>query len=86
MDSQDKINLIEKYQNGDLDTKKTLEKQYGKTQIREIVEKKLTNDYLKASTTNWFSKSIFILVKITLNLKKTLSRKTQKLVPHAMLL
>ncbi|XP_058791987.1 E3 ubiquitin-protein ligase RNF14-like [Phymastichus coffea] len=50
MDSTEKIKIIEAYQNGDVDTKKNLEKLYGKIQIREIVEKKLTNDYLKENT------------------------------------
>ncbi|OXU19916.1 hypothetical protein TSAR_003713 [Trichomalopsis sarcophagae] len=50
MDSKEKLQLIKEYESADLAKKKFLDKKYGRHQIRQIVEKQLTNEYLQKNT------------------------------------
>ncbi|XP_023313794.1 E3 ubiquitin-protein ligase RNF14-like [Trichogramma pretiosum] len=50
MKNQEKLKLIQEYQNGDYKKKKYLEKIHGRKQIKEIVENQLSTDYLKERT------------------------------------
>lgn len=43
------MKLIEEYNRANIATKKYLETKYGKHQIRQIIEKQLTEEYIKVS-------------------------------------